>query len=139
MRKPHRGRWFAAAAVAACLRVGRGLKQRHRAVVTAAADAAADALAHTPEQLEVLARAGVVDAGGRGLVVILDALVETVTGIRRDPGPSALPIPWEVHDLDEGGGAYEVMFPGLAHDDETLERIADAAHAAAAQVASTRS
>ena len=36
-------------------------------------------------------------------------------------------------------GAYEVMFPGLAHDDETLERIADAAHAAAAQVASTRS
>ena len=29
----------------------------------------------------------------RGLVVILDALVETVTGVRRDPGPSALPHP----------------------------------------------
>ena len=33
-------------------------------------------------------RAGVVDAGGRGLVVILDALVEAVTGVRRDPGPT---------------------------------------------------
>jgi DAK2 domain fusion protein YloV len=80
------------------------------ALVTCAADAAADALAHTPEQLEILARAGVVDAGGKGLVVILDALVETVTGVRRDPGPSAPPIPFDVHDLDEGGGAYEVMY-----------------------------
>ena len=80
------------------------------ALVTVAADAAADALAHTPEQLEVLARAGVVDAGGKGLVVILDALVETVTGVRRDPGPSAPPIPWDVHEMDEGGGAYEVMY-----------------------------
>lgn len=49
-------------------------------VVRAAADGAAEALARTPEQLPVLARAGVVDAGGRGLVVLLDALVEVVTG-----------------------------------------------------------
>ena len=34
-------------------------------------------------------------------------------------------------------GAYEVMFPGLAHDDEALGVIADAASAAAAHVAST--
>ncbi len=46
-----------------------------------AAKAAAEALARTPEQLEVLARAGVVDAGGRGLCVLLDALVEVVTGV----------------------------------------------------------
>jgi DAK2 domain fusion protein YloV len=48
--------------------------------VQAAAAAAATALARTPEQLPILARAGVVDAGGRGLVVLLDALVEAVTG-----------------------------------------------------------
>jgi DAK2 domain fusion protein YloV len=48
------------------------------AVVRAAAEGAAKALARTPEQLSVLARAGVVDAGGRGLVVLLDALVEVV-------------------------------------------------------------
>ncbi|MFC6237822.1 DAK2 domain-containing protein [Longivirga aurantiaca] len=81
-------------------------------LVTAAADAASDALARTPEQLEALARAGVVDAGGRGLVVILDALVETVTGVRREAGPVALPLPRENvgDDMLEGGGAYEVMY-----------------------------
>lgn len=50
------------------------------AVASAAARAAADALARTPEQLPVLAAAGVVDAGGRGLVVLLDALACTVGG-----------------------------------------------------------
>jgi DAK2 domain fusion protein YloV len=49
-------------------------------VVEAAAKGATEALARTPEQLPILARAGVVDAGGRGLVVLLDALVEVVTG-----------------------------------------------------------
>jgi uncharacterized protein len=52
-------------------------------VVRAAAEGAARALARTPEQLPILARAGVVDAGGRGLVVLLDALVEVVTGQAR--------------------------------------------------------
>ncbi|MGW4629060.1 DAK2 domain-containing protein [Streptomyces rubiginosohelvolus] len=51
-----------------------------RTVVTAAYEGARAALARTPEQLAVLGRAGVVDAGGRGLVAVLGALVETVTG-----------------------------------------------------------
>jgi uncharacterized protein len=46
----------------------------------AAADAAAAALDKTPEQLAVLAEAGVVDAGGRGLLVLLDALCRIVSG-----------------------------------------------------------
>nr|WP_250149987.1 DAK2 domain-containing protein [Mycolicibacter acidiphilus] len=50
------------------------------AAVTGAADAAAVALEKTPAQLEVLADAGVVDAGGRGLLVLLDALRSTITG-----------------------------------------------------------
>jgi glutamate-1-semialdehyde 2,1-aminomutase len=45
------------------------------------------------------------------------------------------------HELLDRGvaiapGAYEVMFPGLAHDDEVLTAISDAAHAAAVAVAS---
>ena len=44
------------------------------AVAVAAAEAAATALRATPDQLPELARAGVVDAGGLGLVVVLDAL-----------------------------------------------------------------
>ncbi|HTC69867.1 MAG TPA: DAK2 domain-containing protein [Acidothermaceae bacterium] len=43
-------------------------------VVAAAARAAHEALAGTTAQLDVLTRAGVVDAGGRGIVVLLDAL-----------------------------------------------------------------
>ncbi|HEU4362126.1 MAG TPA: DAK2 domain-containing protein [Mycobacterium sp.] len=50
-----------------------------RAVI-AAGDAAAVALEKTPEQLAALAQAGVVDAGGRGLLVLLDALSSTITG-----------------------------------------------------------
>ncbi len=58
-------------------------------VARAAARAAREALARTPDQLEALRRAGVVDAGGRGLVVILDALVGTVTGALPPPMPRA--------------------------------------------------
>ncbi|WP_434744272.1 DAK2 domain-containing protein [Streptomyces sp. A-14] len=58
-----------------------------RTVVTAAYEGARAALARTPEQLAVLGRAGVVDAGGRGLVAVLGALVETVTGQAPARGP----------------------------------------------------
>lgn len=50
------------------------------AVVSGSAEAAAAALEHTTRQLDVLADAGVVDAGGRGLLVLLDALTQTVIG-----------------------------------------------------------
>ena len=53
-------------------------------VARAAARAASEALALTPQQLPVLARAGVVDAGGRGLCLLLDALVEALA-----PSPSS--------------------------------------------------
>jgi uncharacterized protein len=49
-------------------------------VAESAARGAAEALADTPRQLAVLAEAGVVDAGGRGIVVLLDALVAVVAG-----------------------------------------------------------
>ncbi|MCX4742841.1 DAK2 domain-containing protein [Streptomyces antibioticus] len=49
-------------------------------VARAAYRGACEALAATPAQLAVLARAGVVDAGGRGLVAVLAALVETFAG-----------------------------------------------------------
>ena len=107
---PREGTVLSVARAAADAVAGLGPGTTLAAQVTTAADAAADALSRTPDQLEILRRAGVVDAGGRGLVVILDALVEAVTGVRRDPGPSALPIPLDIHDLDQGGGAYEVMF-----------------------------
>src|SRR5690606_41599594 len=43
-------------------------------ITRTAARTAAEALDETPRQLAALAAAGVVDAGGRGLVAVLDAL-----------------------------------------------------------------
>ena len=89
---------------------------------TAAADGARAALARTTEQLEQLARAGVVDAGGAGLAVLLDTLAEHVTGSPRDPRPSGRSTPvvapagTPVHDSGPGP-AYEVMFLLDAEDD----------------------
>ncbi|WP_307544390.1 DAK2 domain-containing protein [Streptomyces sp. V3I8] len=60
------------------------------AVARAAYEGARAALAATPGQLAVLERAGVVDAGGRGLVAVLAALVETFTG--RTPARAAVPV-----------------------------------------------
>jgi DAK2 domain fusion protein YloV len=80
-------------------------------VVRAAAAAAADALARTPEQLPALARAGVVDAGGRGLCVLLDALAEVITGDRPDrPAPAARAPAATVRETGSPPYAYEVQF-----------------------------
>lgn len=86
-------------------------------VVAAANDAAARALAQTPRQLSVLARAGVVDAGGRGLVVLLETLDAVVTGRSVAPGPAPTPAPARSAPLlraeREAGSSeyeYEVMY-----------------------------
>ena len=69
------------------------------AVARAAAVAAREALARTPQQLPALARAGVVDAGGRGLCLLLDALVEAVTSASAMGEASSVDDPPD----DEGG------------------------------------
>ena len=90
---------------------------RARDVFTAAAAAARVALARTPEQLPVLAQAGVVDAGGRGLTIVLDAVETTATGRRPMPyaapiGTHLIPVATAVpsDDLTEDGPSYEVMY-----------------------------
>jgi DAK2 domain fusion protein YloV len=101
-------------------------------VLEHARDRAAEALDHTPEQLPVLARAGVVDAGGSGYLLMLDALLAVIDG-RPLPDPpqggGALPLeelsPWQAGDADrtpsdiEGGLRYEVMYL-LDAPDETI-------------------
>ncbi len=70
--------------------------------------AAEEALKHTTDQLEELSRAGVVDAGGRGLVLVLDALVRTAGGL--PDAVVATPAEPEYHDRPEGAFAYEVQY-----------------------------
>ncbi|MFD7228325.1 DAK2 domain-containing protein [Streptomyces sp. NPDC059881] len=93
--------------------------------VTAAYARACRALEETPGQLEVLGRAGVVDAGGQGLLAVLGALVEAVTGdapaarpsSRAHPVVSATAVP-----CDESGPAFEVIYL-LEADDAAVTRL----------------
>jgi dihydroxyacetone kinase-like predicted kinase len=98
------------------------------AVTRAAYEGARAALAATPGQLPVLRRAGVVDAGGRGLVSVLAALVEAVTGeapeVAATPFRPAAPL----------GGAHarvRSLPPGGAHAGRAAAPLEDARACAA--------
>ena len=81
-------------------------------VARAAAEGAREALAKTPTQLPALADAGVVDAGGKGLVVVLDGLVEVLTGeVHIDDVSDEVIVAHEPMPHGEyTGPRYEVMY-----------------------------
>ncbi|WP_179764443.1 DAK2 domain-containing protein [Streptomyces fulvorobeus] len=113
----------ATAAAEAAERAAGGLT----AVVAAAYESARTALAATPGQLAVLGRAGVVDAGGRGLVAVLGALLEAVSG--QAPArtswavPEGLPAPAEdCAPAGAEGPAFEVIYL-LEAGDEAVGRL----------------
>jgi len=91
-------------------------------VVREATAEAARALEETPSQLAALAEAGVVDAGGRGLVVVLDALHAAVHDGQRlapePPRPGADRV--QHHDSRY---AYEVMYRIDSADAEAAARL----------------
>ena len=84
-------------------------------------EAGQQSLARTPELLEVLAEAGVVDAGGAGLVLLWDAVLLELAGIELPPPPEvagAVAVGQPHHNGDHHGHGlpdagetrYEVMF-----------------------------
>tara|TARA_B100000315_G_scaffold260864_1_gene326540 strand:+ start:6360 stop:7988 length:1629 start_codon:yes stop_codon:yes gene_type:complete len=92
------------------------------AVAEAARTAGCDALERTPELLPVLAEAGVVDAGGSGFLLLLDALLTAVDGraLPEPPevsGPVAGPAD-DAHQSGRDGTRYEVMYFLDAPDDD---------------------
>ncbi len=106
-------------------------RARARDVFTAAAEAARVALLHTPEQLRQLREAGVVDAGGRGLCVVLDAAESVLTGRRRIArlptiGTRTIPVPAtpaQADDLVPDGPSYEVMYLLDSDDPAAVQRL----------------
>lgn len=68
------------------------------------AEAAREALARTPSQLPALREAGVVDAGGAGLVILLDALSDEISG------RVAAPVDLHVDAPDVNSVEMEVMY-----------------------------
>ncbi|WP_375489788.1 DAK2 domain-containing protein [uncultured Jatrophihabitans sp.] len=88
--------------------------------VVAATRAADDALQRTTEQLADLARAGVVDAGGRVLVVLLAALTHTITGTTVPLTPARRP-ERDLHTVDDTAYGYEVQYRLDAPQDRLAE------------------
>jgi DAK2 domain fusion protein YloV len=98
------------------------------AVLESASSGAVDAVARTPDLLPVLRDAGVVDAGGRGLALLLDAFLAVVDG-RTLPEPELVATPAVVvSHLERGDPSdlrYEVMY--LLHaPDDTIAAFKDA-------------
>jgi DAK2 domain fusion protein YloV len=78
-------------------------------VARRAAGEARAALRRTPGQLDVLARSGVVDAGGAGAAIVLETLASVITDSYSDhydvPAPTS-----RVTPMTEVGAGYEVMY-----------------------------
>ncbi|QGZ51225.1 MULTISPECIES: DAK2 domain-containing protein [Streptomyces] len=95
-------------------------------VAKGAYEGARSALEATPGQLAVLRRAGVVDAGGRGLVAVLGALVEVVSGEAqlRPAGAHRSAVAAEACEAEAGpaGPAFEVIYL-LEAEDAAVERL----------------
>jgi len=101
------------------------------AVAAAAVAAAEEALARTPEQLPSLARAGVVDAGGAGCLLMVEALHRALTGAWTDEGTlqqatDELLLPrasWH-HATPAGeGGAPPGSTPRRPHGEDPLDAL----------------
>ena len=97
------------------------------AVLELASEEARASVQRTPELLPVLADAGVVDAGGHGFTLLLDALLEVVDG-RPVPEPTvvATPVIVEAHlaASDVSSLRYEVMYL-LEAEDNTIPAFKD--------------
>lgn len=102
------------------------------AVVDSVCRAARQALSATPTQLDALARAGVVDAGGAGLVVVFDALRAVVHGEVADPD-AAVEVDGDesaprgatfVAEEEASGPRFEVMYLLDGVEDAASDRLA---------------
>jgi len=98
-------------------------------VIAAAAAGARAAVLKTPSQLQILRDAGVVDAGGFGLQIILEGMLKTVEDSESSLAalaaarPVALPAASQVAvDLPEGGWGYCTEFL-IEGNDLDLDRI----------------
>ena len=89
-------------------------------VIATARDAAAESLQRTPDLLPALRSAGVVDAGGKGYVLFLDALLHVVAGASRPIPPRSVEVGATKSGGSESFPRYEVVVR-LAVDEGVLD------------------
>ncbi len=114
----------AAAAARLCVEQG---EQNLLEVLRSAAQEARTSVRRTPELLDVLKEAWVVDAGGLGVAVILDGIRAALSGeeLRLDPEETELVADWEhlretvAHSAEEAWGyCTEFMVSGFSGDEK---------------------
>ena len=93
------------------------------AVLEAAARAAHEALERTPELLPVLKQAGVVDAGGMGLCVVLDAAAAALAGRPLAVAAAALRPVVRNREAGSSAFAYEVQYLLEDADDDQVHAL----------------
>ena len=100
-------------------------------VLEATVEAASESLERTPTLLPVLAEAGVVDAGGKGLLVLLDGMtrhlkgepMEVATGVREGQvGQEWLAVTSQLHEQEEPlyGYCTELLIGGRELDPDSV-------------------
>jgi DAK2 domain fusion protein YloV len=99
-------------------------------VLAAAAKEAAASVKRTPELLAILRKAGVVDAGGKGLEVLLQGALASVRGedvplVDASPVDIALPL---LDALEEEGFGYETVFVVMPNAGDKLDVAAIRTH-----------
>ena len=97
-------------------------------VIEAAQRAAAQSLARTPELLDVLTEAGVVDAGAQAYVLLLDVVSEVLGGHRRSrwaTRAAAAARPIGARPVAGDAGMYEVMYAVRGADPDDAHRLSD--------------
>jgi fatty acid kinase len=96
------------------------------AVVRAAQRSAHAALARTPQQLDVLASAGVVDAGAQAYVLLIDALTEVLGGTPAHPLTAVGPRPAARQPAGPRvSDEYEVMYTLRGAEPSALDGLRD--------------
>lgn len=97
-------------------------------VALAAQEKSREALSRTPDQLDVLASAGVVDAGAQAFVLLLDVLVEVLGGPAAEPLLDVAP-PVVIGGGESGGPptatSYEVMYTLRGAPKQALHALRD--------------
>jgi DAK2 domain fusion protein YloV len=94
--------------------IGAAAKQTDdlKAILERAVDSARRAVAHTPDLLPILKKAGVVDSGGQGLALILEGMLRYLNGetLAAQSGYEPMPLKDILRAPDERGYGYDVQY-----------------------------
>ena len=94
-------------------------------VLRAAHEAAREALERTPDQLPILKQAGVVDAGGKGLVRVLEGLIAYFEELDLPPPPKVTERAQQQFEEQAFGFCTEFLLSGVSVPTREIQRLVE--------------